>query len=547
MDPEDEVRKPAVRFQPDAHQGMQRGFHKILNAVTPTLGPYPRLVAYRSDVSTRPPELLDDGGTIVRRIIQIPDRREDVGAMFVRQMLWRLNQRAGDGTATAGVLFQTIYDEGLRFLAAGSNAMQLRRHLEAGMRLMDEELARQTIHFSHRNRKEKFAQVARSICYDLPMADLMGEIFDIIGEYGVLDIRSGSGRELEREYVEGMYWKGKLLSRQMITDPGRSRADVEDAVVLISDCTVEDPRDLLPVITAAAQAKTKAMFIVAKKLSDVTVHLLTRKETKDKLHIIAAETPGATLTDQAGALQDLAILTGGRPIVSKGGETFRDVKLEDLGRVRRAWADSRNFGISGGHGDRRQLREHIAQLRAAYQHMEDLDQRKAVLQRIGKLLGGSATLWVGGVTKSEVDARKELASRTARAMRGAVLDGVLPGGGVALLSCRPALQKQLEQSSSPPERAAYNILLKALETPMRTLLTNAGYDPSGIIGDILRNGSGCGFDIQAGRVVNMADAGIFDVASVQRDAVRTAITSAALALTVDVVVHRKKPTVSYEP
>lgn len=547
MDPENEVRKPAVRFQPSAHKGMQRGFHKILNAVTPTLGPYPRMVAYRADVSTRSPELLDDGGTIVRRIIQIQDRREDVGAMFVRQMLWQLNQRVGDGTATAGVLFQTIFDEGLRFLAAGNNAMLLRRHLEAGMVLIDQELGRQTIHFSHRNRKEKFAQVAHSICYDPPMAELLGEIFDIIGEYGVLDIRSGSGRELEREYVEGMYWKGKLLSRQMITDPGRSRADVEDAFVLISDCTVEDPRDLLPVVTAAVQAKGKAMFIVAKKLSDVTIHLLTRKETKDKLHIIAAEIPGSTLTEQAAALQDLAILTGGRPIVSKGGQTLRDAKVEDLGRVRRAWADSRNFGISGGHGDRRKLREYIAQLRQAYPHLEDADKRKSVLQRIGKLLGGSATLWVGGNTRSEVDARKELADRTARAMRGAVLDGVLPGGGVALLNCRPALQKRLEQSASLPERAAYNILLKAVEAPIRTLLANAGYEPSSILGDIFRNGDGCGFDLQTGQIANMTEAGIFDVASVQRDAVRTAISSAALALTVDVVVHRKKPTVSFEP
>jgi chaperonin GroEL len=419
--------------------------------------------------------------------------------------------------------------------------------LEAGMVLIDQELVRQTIHFSHRNRKEKFAQVAHSICYDPPMAELLGEIFDIIGEYGVLDIRSGSGRELEREYVEGMYWKGKLLSRQMITDPGRSRADVEDAFVLISDCTVEDPRDLLPVVTAAVQAKGKAMFIVAKKLSDVTIHLLTRKETKDKLHIIAAEIPGSTLTEQAAALQDLAILTGGRPIVSKGGQTLRDAKVEDLGRVRRAWADSRNFGISGGHGDRRKLREYIAQLRQAYPHLEDADKRKSVLQRIGKLLGGSATLWVGGTTRSEVDARKELADRTARAMRGAVLDGVLPGGGVALLNCRPALQKRLEQSASLPERAAYNILLKAVEAPIRTLLANAGYEPSSILGDIFRNGDGCGFDLQTGQIANMTEAGIFDVASVQRDAVRTAISSAALALTVDVVVHRKKPTVSFEP
>jgi len=547
MDPNNEVRRPKVVFQPGAYQGMQRGFKKILQAISPTLGPYPRLVAYQDGAGSGSPELLDDGGIIVRRIIQIPDRDEDVGAMFIRQVLWHLNQRVGDGTATAAVLFQKIYDEGVRFLAAGGNPMQLRRHLEAGMRLIDDTLAEKTIHFSARNRKIKFAQVAKSICYDPAMAEYLGEIFDIIGEYGVLDIRSGRGRELEREYVEGMYWKGKLLSRQMITDHARSRTDLENAAILISDCEVENPNDLLPALKLALQADLKSMLIVAKRVSDLTVSMLTRQETRDRIHVIAAETPGARLTDQAASLHDLAILTGGRPIVSKAGQTLQNVQPGDLGQARRAWADATNFGISGGLGDRRKLRAHIAQLRQTYQKMTDAEERQAVLTRIGKLLGGSATLWIGGTTKSEIEARKTLAERTARALRGAVMDGVLPGGGVALLGCRPALQQRLTQSSTPDERAAYRMLLAATEAPIRTLLLNAGHDPSAILGDLDRTGADYGFDLASSQMVNMAEAGIFDVAAVQRDAIRSAISSAALALTIEVTVHHKKPELSLEP
>jgi len=544
----DEVRKPAVVFQPTAYQGMQRGFNKILNVVRPTLGPFPRLVAYSQDVSSsRGPELLDDGGIIVRRIIQISDRAEDVGAMFIRQVLWQLHKKAGDGTATAAVLFQIVYNEGLRFLAAGGNAMQLRHHLEEGLRLILDQLTAMTIPIEGRMRKKQLAQVARTICYDPPMAKLLGEVFDIIGEYGRLDIRSGSGRELGRQYVEGMYWKGNLLSRMMITDPARSRADIENAAILISDMEIEDPRDLVPALNHAIQAKLKSMLIVALKISDPAVAFLTNEKTREKIHVIASKTPGFGLTDQAATLQDMAILTGGRALTRHTGQTLKDIQADDLGQARRVWADKHNFGLSGGQNDPRKLRQHIANLRAGYRETDDLEVREKLQERISKLLGGSATLWIGGSTKSEIDTRKELAKRTGQALRGAVIDGILPGGGVALLDCRPALRERLAQSTTPAEQAAYRMLLRAVEEPIRTLLSNAGHEPSRLFGEIDRAGPGRGFDLQSGQIVDMIEAGVFDVATVQKEAVHSAISSAALALTIEVMVHHKKPRESYEP
>ncbi|MEM7034839.1 MAG: chaperonin GroEL [Chloroflexota bacterium] len=542
-----DIRKPSVVFQPNAHEGMQKGFNQMLNVIRPTLGPFPRIVAYERGMKDKAPELLDDGGVIMRRIIQLPGQTEDAGAMFIRQVLWRLHKRSGDGTATAAVLFQAVYNEGLRFIAAGGNAMLLRRYLEEGLNQILEHLDRMTITIEGRSRKKYLAQVAQTICYDPPMANILGEIFDVIGEYGRMDIRSGQGRVLDREYVEGMYWKGNLLSRTMITDPSRSRADVENAAILITDMDIQDPRDLVPAFSHAVKDKVKTMFIVAQKLSDEALSFINHEKTKEKLQVIAAKTPGVGLTDQVNVLQDMAILTGGQALTRHAGQTLRDVQASDLGRARRVWADKFNFGLSGGGGDPRQVREHIARLREAYRDSTDTEARESLQERIGKLLGGSATFWVGGTTKSEIEARKELAKRTGQALRGAVIEGILPGGGVALLNCRQMLQEHLAQSDVADQKAAYRILLRAIEEPIRTLLSNGGFEPSEVLGEIEQAKAGSGFDLQSQKVVDMIEAGVFDVATVQKDAVRSAITSAALALTIDVMIHHKKPEESMEP
>lgn len=534
---------PKVIFQPTAYAHLQRGVNQLLEAIRPTLGPYPRIVA--STVANKDlPELLDDGGVIARRVIQLADQDADMGAMYIRHMLWRVHETAGDGTATAAVLFQIIYNEGLRYIAAGGNAMQLRRHLEEGLRLILEKLNGMTLPVKG---KKQLSQIAQSICYDQTLARMLGEIFDIIGEHGRLETRSGRGLRLEREYVEGMYWKGGLLSRQLVTDQAKVKAELEDAAILISDIAIKDPRQLLPAMTLAVQANVKHLLIVVKSITDLTIGLLTREKTLEKLRVVPVKTPGFGLTEQAANLQDLAILTGGRPLVAIAGHTLENIKVEDLGRARRAWADQHNFGLSGGKGNARQLRQHIAGLRAAFSRTDDPKEREKLQQRIGKLIGGSATLWVGGGTEIEIKTRKELAERTAQAVRGAVMEGVLPGGGAALLACRPMLQERLEQSAGADERAAYRIMLRAMEEPTRTLLENAGFGASGLMAEINRAGPGYSFDLNSQQVVNMAEAGIFDVATAQKEAIRAAISAAALALTVDVLVHRKKPDQSLEP
>jgi len=530
-------RTQRVVFQPAAYRGLQRGINQMVEAIRPTLGPRPRIVAIDRIQKGKMPELLDDGGTIARRIIELPNRDEDTGAMLIRHLLWRLHEQVGDGTATAAVLFQSVYNQGVRYIVAGGNAMRLRHYLEKGARVILNELAGMTIHLQG---QEPLAQIAESICYDPPLAQMLGEIFDIIGEYGRLEIRSGRGRELEREYVEGMYWERGLVSREMITDRTKFRTEMENAAILISDLDIEDPRQLLPVIAVAIEAELCALLIVAGKLSDSAIALLLTNKNPEQFQAIAVKTPGENVDEQAAALKDLAILTGGRPFLKATGDTLSRVKLQDLGRARRVWADSRNFGIVGGKGNPRLLRQHIAHLRAAFGRAEKPPVRRQLRQRIGKLMGGSATLWVGGATELEITARKELAERTAEALRGAVREGVLPGGGMSLLACRPALQQMLAQSTERDERAAYGMLIKAMEEPIRTIIANAGYDASEIMAEIKLTGPGHGFDVRSEQVVDMAQAGVFDVATVQKAAVHGAVAGAALALTIDVLIHHKR-------
>jgi len=529
---------PGVVFQPAVARTWQQGIDQLVNAIAPTLGPLPRLTLYDTSLnSSRLPELLDSGGTIARRIIEIKGRDQDVGAMLLRHMLWQLQEAVGDGTATAAVLFQAIYREGVRYLTAGGNAMRLRGYLEEGLRVILAELATLRRHLEG---KDALTRLAYTICYDEPLAKMLGEIFDTIGAYGRLELRSANGREIEREYVEGMYWDSALLARAMINNQQQQRADLENLAVIATDLAIENPYDMVPLLTTAVNAGFEKLLVIASKLSDPVLALLAlnREKGRLKLEVVGAKTPGAMADDQHTALTDIAVLTGGRPLFKAAGDTPRHLRPEHLGRARRAWVDHHFVSIVGGKGDPRALRQHISDLRARFARAE-ASERTKLQERIGKLMGGSATLWLPGLTKPEQDFIKEVAQRTADAMRGALRDGVVPGGGVALIACRESLRAHFADAAEPEARAAGHILRSALDAPLRTLLHNAGLEPGAILAEIEAAGPGYGYDVRAGRLVAMADAGIFDAAAVLEAAVHSAISTAAMALTTDVMVHRR--------
>jgi chaperonin GroEL len=530
---------PSVVFQPRVAEGMQNGFNKLVDLIRPTLGPLPHSVAIEKNYGRdQLPELLDSGGTIARRIIQIPNRQEDVGFMLLRQALWTQQEREGDGTATAAVLFQAVFNAGRHYLVAGGSALELRRHFENGLRLIIAELERQTTQLYG---KQKLTGLAYSICSDDELAKMMGEIFDIIGAYGRLEVRQDSGHELVREYVEGMYWEGGLRSRDMANAQSGLRANLENAALLISDLEIESPEQLIPLLELAVKNEIKQLLLISSTLSDRAMGILLTKPNRVKVLVVAVKVPGISSNGQSDSMTDLAILTGGRALIKASGATIENVRLEDLGRARRVWVDKEFFGIVGGRGNARLIRQHIASLRQSYRNVKNTEDGTRLLERIGKLLGGSATLFIGGNSPTAIEARVELAKRTADAMRGAIRDGVVPGGGGALLACREVLRYHRMNANDTDELAAYSILLQALEVPFRTIVSNAGVWPGRILAEVDRCGPGYGYDVLTSKVVDLRKVGLYDAATVVKGAVHTAIASAALALTTDVIVHHRNP------
>lgn len=530
---------PGVVFQPATARGMQHGINKILKAVAPTLGPMPRFVSIeRIAMRDSLPERLDSGGTIARRIIQIEGRNADVGAMFIRNVLFTLQEKIGDGTATAGVIFQTIYNEGLHYLVSGGSSMRMRQFLNESVPLIHAELDRMTVRL---HGKRQLSGLAATITNDAEMAPYLGEIFDIIGEYGRLEIRNGRSRDIEREYIEGIFWDEGVHSREMIFDKTELRTNFEDPHILVSDLEIENPEDLVPLLELALKHDIKNILLICSGISDRALGMILYKPNLEKVKIAAVKTPEIALTERIGALEDIAVLTGGQLLSSHAGDILSNIQIEHLGRARRAWATADNFGIIGGKGNPRKMREHIAALRQGFINLEDVEERKKYLKRIGKMMGGSATLWVGDATPNAVEARRELATRAAEAMRGAIRDGVVPGGGVALMNSAAVLRSRLSGCTDSDQTAAYRILIRALETPLRTLVQNAGGDIDEIMPAIKQAGPGYGYDVVHQEVVDMADAKIFDVVSVVKEALYAAINGAALALTTDVIIHRKNP------
>jgi chaperonin GroEL len=494
--------------------------------------------------SDRAPELMDDGALIARRIIQLPDRDEDIGAMYLRHLLWRMREDCGDGTATTAVLFQEIFRQGIRHIVNGGNAMPLRTFLEKGARIVYHELEKMAHPIEN---QAVVAHIAESICYDPPMAEKLGEIFETIGEYGHFELRSGQGRGLEYEYVEGTFWEGALHSKSLIPTPGESRALLENAAVLVTDLVVEDLHHLVRMITEAKKAGKNSLMLICSTISETCVGFLAAESTRKILPVFTVQTPFSRLEEQIAAMQDIAVLTGATPLTRQAGESLESVAAHHFGQARSVWSKDQFFGIVGGQGDPRMIRQHFHRLKNFHTGLENGEERNYTRQRIGKLMGGSAILWIGGATESEIKVRKDLAERTAEAIRGAMMKGIVPGAGLAFLACRPALRKALESASDPDEVAAYRILVDVMEIPLRTIAANAGLKPDAVMTELRLSPPGSGYDIFKQQVVPESQMTILDAASVIQGAALRAITGAALLLTVDILVRLKKPETMVEP
>ncbi len=544
-------RKPGVTLQPQTYTDILQGTHVIVDAIRPTLGPLPRLVAMEKYKGKEQPEILDDGATIARRIIQIRPRGADVGAMIVRQSLWKMHQEAGDGSTTMGVIYQVLLQEGIRAVTQlGCNPMLLREGFENGLRAILECLHQEAAPLIGR---DPIARIAWGMCQgDIEMAEMLGEIFDITGADGMIIIEGWNKRGLEREYVEGTYWDlSGWFSRHFVTDLAEKRTVFEDAAIFISDLALTDPNQLVPVLEKAVKGGIKKLVIVAKEVSDSVIGLLVNNNTAKTIESLAVRTPRVQEMDRVASMEDISVLTGGKMFYSAAGVNLEDFQVQDLGFARRAWATESLFGIYGGKGDLRRIRQHTSHLRTMLKEVHehgiyDESHWQAVVQkRIGRLLGGTAILRVGGLTDTEREARKLVAERAVAGLRNAVQSGVVPGGGAALLHAQAALKGLPAESED--EAAAYNILARALEEPMRCIAKNAGYVPDVIVEKVKESPKGHGFDAISGKIVDMRASGILDSFLVLEKALQIALSGASMALTTDVIIHHRWPKESVEP
>ena len=542
-----DTNRPRLVFQPKACRGMQRGINLMVDAVRPTLGPLPRNVAIDRIVKTESKsyaELLDDGGLIARRILQLPDPDADMGAMFIRQLLWQQHLLVGDGTALTAVLFQSVYNQGLKYIAAGGNAMRLRGFLEKGMRVVIKELETMARPLEG---EEAIAQLAESVCHDEALAKVLGEVFDVIGAWGQLEIRSGHGRHVEHEYYFGPFFKSGVFSEYLVANHVNARVQVEEAAILLTDLALEEPSHIVPVLKTIFESGHKGVLLFARSVSEnVMSVLLSINAQLAPFQVVAVKSPDA-LHGQPEFLLDLEVLTGGRAFLRAAGDDLASFTPDDLGTARRIWADKTFVGINGPQGLALDTIAYVEALKTAHAHAEKADDRKKLLSRINLFYGGAALIQVGGLTKHDIDARKALTERTAQVIRRTLMTGILPGGGVSLIACRSALAVLADEAQDLDEQTAYRIISLAMEEPLRSLLMNGGYSPGPILHDIIQAGAGCGFDLRTEKIVDMFESGVIDSAEVIRTATHEAIASAALALTIDVLVHHRKPETSMDP
>ncbi len=531
--------KPRVLEAEQAREGLRRGMDLIADVVGVTLGPLGGLVV--NEVFGRSePELLTDGATIARRIIELPDRGENVGAMLLRHMVWHMRQEMGDGSVTTAVLAQAILREAHRCIVAGANLMMIRRGMERALQAAVQALREMAVPIEG---EEQIAALATGVTGDPEMGRVLGEIFDILGPEGALVVEEYASTYLEREYLEGARWRGQYDSPYFITDAARRLCVLENPRILITDARISDLADIQPIMEQMIQAKAGPLAIIAWGVSGVALSTLVTNHQRNVLKAVSVKF-GLVGEHRLRALEDMAIMTGARFITEQMGMRVADATLDDLGRARRIEVGAKEFTIIGPQGDPEAVRQRMAQIKVELQQATDQEERDKLRERLNWISGGIGILKIGAPSAKEREIKKERAREAARLIAAAMEEGVVPGGAVAYLHAIPAVRAV---SAEGDEAFGVEILARALRAPLERLLRNAGLYPPVVIDEILRHGPRFGYDVISGEIVDMMEAGIMDAVKVLRTALETAVSGAVMAFTTEAVVLHRKPAQSTEP
>src|SRR5579885_735693 len=517
-----------VRFSADARARMLRGVDILANAVKVTLGPKGRNVVL--DKSFGAPRITKDGVTVAKEI-ELADKFENMGAQMVREVASKTNDQAGDGTTTATLLAQSIVREGAKAVAAGMNPMDLKRGIDLAVDAVVANLKAQSKKIST---SEEIAQVGTIAANgDRDTGDKIAQAMQKVGNEGVITVEEAKSLETELDVVEGMQFDRGYLSPYFVTNAEKMLAELENVYILIHEKKLSSLQPMLPVLESVVQA-SRPLLIIAEDVEGEALATLVVNKLRGGLKVAAVKAPG--FGDRRKAmLEDIAILTGGQVISEDLGIKLENVSLDMLGQAKKVRIEKENTTIIDGAGKREDIEGRCNQIRQQIEETTSDYDREKLQERLAKLAGGVAVIRVGGATEVEVKERKDRVDDALNATRAAVEEGIVPGGGVALLRAKAAVQKL--KSENADEQAGINIVLKALESPIRQIAENAGVEGSIVVGKVLENKAQTfGFNAQAETYVDMIDAGIVDPAKVVRTALQDAASVAGLLITTEAMV-----------
>ncbi len=519
-----------VRFGGEARERMLRGVDILANAVKVTLGPKGRNVVI--DKSFGAPRTTKDGVTVAKEI-ELEDKFENMGAQMVREVASKTNDIAGDGTTTATVLAQAIVREGAKNVAAGMNPMDLRRGIDLAVIAVVEDLKKRSKKIKS---SEEVGQVGTiSANGEKSIGDMIAKAMQKVGNEGVITVEEAKTAETELEVVEGMQFDRGYLSPYFITNADKMLCELEDVYILLHEKKLSSLQAMLPILEAVVQS-SKPLLIIAEDIEGEALATLVVNKLRGGLKVAAVKAPG--FGDRRKAmLEDIATLSGGQVISEDLGIKLENVGLDMLGRAKRVRIDKENTTIIDGSGKKADIAGRVAQIKAQIEDTTSDYDREKLQERLAKLAGGVAVIRVGGSTEIEVKERKDRVDDALNATRAAVEEGIVPGGGVALLRAKKALDAVT--SKNPDVQAGINIVSKALEAPIRQIVENAGVEGSIVVGKLLEKSGNFGFDAQNEEYCDMVAAGIIDPTKVVRVALQDAASVASILITTEAMIAEK--------
>ena len=514
-----------IQFDIEAREGLKKGVDALANAVKVTLGPKGRNVIVGKSFGG--PQVTKDGVTVAKEI-ELEDALENMGAQMVKEVASKTNDLAGDGTTTATILAQSIVNEGLKNVTAGANPMDLKRGVDKAVSTIVDELNKSAKTVG--NSSEKIQQIASiSANNDSAIGDLITQAFEKVGKEGVITVEEAKGTDTYVDVVEGMQFDRGYLSPYFVTNSEKMEADLESPYILLYDKKISAMKDLLPVLEPVAQSG-KPLLVIAEDVDGEALATLVVNKLRGALKIAAVKAPG--FGDRRKAmLEDIAILTGGTVISEERGFNIENTTIDMLGSAERVTIDKDNTTIVNGSGEKKEIEGRVGQIKSQIETTTSDYDKEKLQERLGKLAGGVAVLYVGAASEVEMKEKKDRVDDALHATRAAVEEGIVAGGGVALIRARKQLDKI--KAINDDELTGIQIIFRALEAPLRTIVENAGGEGSVVVAKILDGKNGFGYDAKSDKYVDLFESGIIDPKKVTRVALENAASVAGMILTTE--------------